>query len=147
VNWSKFFLMNIKFASLILALFLITSCGDTSTSSDKRNKEGILIDPTTNLMWQDNTNVQFYSYSWHKSVDYCGRLSLGGFQDWRLPSLPTLKHIYTQRNIFNFKSSKSFWSSSSNSSYSSYAWYINFDLGNTSRSYKTSELSFRCVRG
>jgi hypothetical protein len=49
-------------------------------------------DPATGLMWahQDNGSL----VNWNQANSYCSNLRLGGYSDWRLPTLSELTNIY-----------------------------------------------------
>lgn len=47
----------------------------------------------TGLQWQDNAVVDTNQYIWTGAVNYCNNLSLGGYTDWRLPSIKELESI------------------------------------------------------
>ena len=53
---------------------------------------GVWTDPATGLTWtkQDNgSNVD-----WNHANTYCSNLRLGGYSDWRLPTIDELQAIY-----------------------------------------------------
>ncbi|MCP4749401.1 MAG: choice-of-anchor D domain-containing protein [Proteobacteria bacterium] len=60
------------------------------------NSEGITIDPSTDLMWQDDgyTDVQ----DWYAALDYCENLELFGYSDWALPYKSELSVLYEKRD-------------------------------------------------
>ena len=47
------------------------------------NTTQIVTDNNTKLQWQDNESV---SKKWTEAIDYCEALTLGGYDDWRLPN-------------------------------------------------------------
>ncbi len=55
-----------------------------------RNDIGIVKDNYTGYMWQDNV---IKSAPFDVAVSYCNGLSLGGYEDWTLPSLEILSTI------------------------------------------------------
>jgi len=84
-----------------------------------RRKETVL-DRATNLTWQDNEDVVNNNYTWGSAIEYCEKLSLGDFQDWRLPTISELITLndfgdsgtYSVNDVFIFKSANKFHSSS-----------------------------------
>ena len=44
------------------------------------------------LMWQKQASSS-YATNWSKAMQYCENLSLGGYSDWRLPSISELRSI------------------------------------------------------
>ncbi len=63
-----------------------------ATSAAQAGQSNTWTDPQTGLMWarQDNgSNV-----NWNQATEYCRRLSLAGYRDWRLPTTDELAAIY-----------------------------------------------------
>jgi hypothetical protein len=54
--------------------------------------DGAWIDPRTKLMWTTNNNPEDKVLVY--AQQYCQVLRLGGFSDWRLPSIDQLKSLY-----------------------------------------------------
>jgi hypothetical protein len=50
------------------------------------------IDPATGMMWTKSDNGA--DVDWNQSRNYCANLHLGGYSDWRLPTLDELQGIY-----------------------------------------------------
>ena len=59
----------------------------------------IVTDTITQLQWQDNPAVATQKMSDKEAVTYCQNLTLGGYNDWYLPSVDELMYIMdlTQR--------------------------------------------------
>ncbi len=114
----------------------------------------IVVDSTTGLHWQDNTDVGGVSRDWQGAIGYCEALSLGGFSDWRLPNINELSSIvdYTKSNpaldssFQNITPANFYWSSTTNASTHSYAWSVYFDSGYQHYGAKIINRPFRCVR-
>ena len=55
------------------------------------NKNGTVTDTSTGLMWQKSDSGQ--GMNWEMALKYSEDLSLGGYDDWRLPSAKELQSI------------------------------------------------------
>jgi len=53
----------------------------------------VVTDTTTHLQWQDTSDVNVTQRPWIDSIDYCEALTLGGYEDWRLPNINELLSI------------------------------------------------------
>jgi hypothetical protein len=62
------------------------------TQVTRERTSGTWSDPATGLMWTGRDNG--YALRWQPAVEYCRSLQLGGYSDWRLPSIDELKMIY-----------------------------------------------------
>jgi hypothetical protein len=131
-------------------LVLITSLGAEFLRVDNKD---IVIDTSTNLMWQDNIDANTTSKSWIDAIKYCESLSLGGYNDWRLPNVNELESIIDYNssnpaisNIFKYVASEFYWSSTSAYNYNNNAIDIFFDDGENSEDDKQDAENFRCVR-
>jgi hypothetical protein len=49
-------------------------------------------DPDTGLMWTIKDNGS--DVNWNQARDYCSKLQLAGYKDWRLPTIEELQGIY-----------------------------------------------------
>ena len=126
-----------------------------------------VTDQVTGLMWQRHRDLQACGKAvcpWKEAHEYCHALDLGGFQDWRLPSIIELVslldfsvEVYLDQTAFPGESNRG-WSAScvapnpSGSAASGCAvadpkpWYINSD-GEVERAFWVySEEFVRCVR-
>ncbi|QOY52619.1 DUF1566 domain-containing protein [Candidatus Sulfurimonas baltica] len=130
---------------------------------------GIVIDNKNNLDWQDNYNDNggnVKQATFYNSIDYCNNLVLGGYDNWKLPTLDEMsmliqeeKGVSTFQNTITEDSSLggvdySYWTSASDIS-GAYSWAV--DMKNSLYGYgylfgqeeigkKDKEASVRCVR-
>ena len=110
-------------------------------------------DPKTNLTWQVQTNPT--KMSWQEAMDYCQDLTLGGFDDWRLPTIRELLSIVDYKSynpaidtdIFPDTVSSYYWSSTTYAHLTNYAWLVNFSIGYDTFSNKSYSYYVRAVRG
>ncbi len=123
---------------------------------EKEVKAGISQDnktwtnPVTRLMWQNPPAKK--EMNWKNAVNYCKKLSLGDYDDWRLPSRNELESLL-RKDARGCKWPSEmlgecgwFWSSSSYASSTDRAWYVDFDDGYVSDGYKRYYRYARCVR-
>jgi hypothetical protein len=104
-------------------------------------------------MWQDNSAAKNTKRDWSGAKRYCQELSLGGYTDWRLPSIKELESIadYSRypnaykKGFKNFTSSD-YWSATPLASDSEYAWGVYFKYGYSSYGNKTHKGYVRCAR-
>ena len=84
-----FQLIIITFMTLLFSQILTASENRFSIQADNT----ILIDNETGLMWpvQDNGS----DISWPAGKEYCKKFSLGGFNDWRMPTREELATLYS----------------------------------------------------
>lgn len=122
-----------------------------------------VTDNTTKLMWQDDDNgtVTGTGMAWEAAITHCEALTLGGYDDWRLPNFNELYSIADRSTSnpsidaafinFEFAATDYYWSSTSIVSQLDTAWVVHFGGGysNVDPTYATkSNINFvRCVRG
>jgi len=129
----------------------------------------VVLDVSTNLIWQDNAAAASTQKQWVTTANYnagnyfdttgdtattyCTNLSLGGYTDWRLPTIDELSGIVksTVNNpaisgIFQHTASNYYWSSTTYAGYSGYAWGVYFLNGNQYYDGKAVSYYVRCVR-
>lgn len=131
--------------------------GKMSESRFKDNGDGTVTDSVTDLMWQKTTVGEM---TWTEALSYCKRLSLGGHEDWRLPTLQELHSLIDHRycnpaiDTTAFPDTVSFphWSSTTyafytdGTLYTGGAWFVHFSSGSIGYSYKSSTHYVRAVR-
>jgi len=97
-------------------------------------------------MWQDESIDIQKKFSWNRAIKYCRNLTLGGYNDWRLPSQRSVQKLYKYKYRLSKVTSGDYWSSSSSSYFPSYAWYVNFRRGDSYTYNKRDRHYLRCVR-
>ena len=119
----------------------------------RNNKSKIVKDITLNLQWQDNNNSKTTEKTFQEAISHCENLSLGGYNNWRLPNIKELLSITDKDNESSinpiFKNTSLiwlYWSSTTDVSSNDFARAIWFRNGGD-WIYPKSSLNFtRCVR-
>ncbi len=116
---------------------------------------GIVSDNVTGLEWQQATAPG--THTWQQAIDYCNNLSLGGKDDWRLPTImelstlmdssipspgPTVNPSYFPSTVASY-----YWSATSNAENTNYVWFVDFYYGNVGYYDKSDYKYVRAVRG
>ncbi|MBI5185204.1 MAG: DUF1566 domain-containing protein [Nitrospinae bacterium] len=117
------------------------------------NGDGTVTDNVTTLVWQQKDDA--IGRTWDEAGTYCGALSLGGYDDWRLPSINELESIVDSRaripsiNAAYFPNANSsfYWSSTTVANFTSLAWYVYFYYGYINFNLESDSDYVLCVRG
>lgn len=83
----------------ILAVVLLTGATVLGRTHAAQVADSVWTDPQTKLMWQREDNgahlpSQQANINRQEAIDYCKRLSLAGYTDWRLPAIDELQTLY-----------------------------------------------------
>ena len=129
------------------------------TNYTRDDSKEIVIDHVTGLMWQDDTAAvkkpwsESYNgdTSGNTATTYCANLSLGGYADWRLPTISELQGIVDHKRIdprlkieiFNVEHGP-YWSSTSSSA--AFVWIVSFYDSIDYEDIKNDPNYVRCVR-
>ncbi len=118
----------------------------------------VVVDNTTGLVWQDDEEAKTVRKTWEDAKDYCQALTLGGYSDWRLPTVRELRSIVdrgrfspnptinpTFQNVMS--NNGDYWSSTTISfNTEDDAWNVNFSSGGDLWHPKSGAYYIRCVR-
>ena len=111
----------------------------------------IVTDNETGLQWQDNETASIMI--WQDAINYCENLTLGDYNDWRLPNINELTSIVDDTKVnpslspvFKFFASYGYWSSTTRAGSSGYAWIVSFYYGYQYYYNKNYSSYVRCVR-
>lgn len=81
----------VLFLLLVLATVGEQACAQNQTPANAPPPVG-WIDPDTGLTWTKADNGS--DINWNDAKAYCSNLRLGGYTDWRLPTIDELQSIY-----------------------------------------------------
>lgn len=139
---------------------LKSTAPDTTPRPSSRERD-LVFDPSTRLTWQDDdytdTHIKpFYEYwgtppngklqDWEGAVRYCRSLDLGGFTDWRLPTITELRSAYLLKSRFSYLKPNRYWSATTSTL--NLHWYVQFNSGESDYDFAPwYSLYVRCVRG
>ena len=134
-----------------ILLIMIGLSSLLSADFTRDSATGIVTDNATGLMWQDDAIGS--QTTWQDAIDRCEALSLGAFEDWRLPNVNELTSLVddTKSNpsidaIFQNSASNYYWSSTTHANNSGDAWVVYFGNGPQHGSGKDYNYYVRCVR-
>jgi hypothetical protein len=102
---------------------------------------GCVIDNLTGLMWERNASGSDHA-DWVGALSYANNLSLGGYDDWRLPNRKELRSLInygvpitydwlSSQGFDNINGSYYYWSSTAHADTPDTAWGVNMVAGGT----------------
>ncbi|MBU2938519.1 DUF1566 domain-containing protein [Lacinutrix sp. C3R15] len=108
--------------------------GENMSYTDHGN--GTVTDNVTGLMWAQEQSTE--AKGWVEAAAYCENLTLGGYTDWRLPSIKELWSIRNQSTGWPYIDTEYFHlvSSDGKEQREQHTWSSNFYLVNTAESKK-----------
>ncbi|BAF73177.1 DUF1566 domain-containing protein [Sulfurovum sp. NBC37-1] len=114
----------------------------------------MIKDPKTNLMWEDTPHVRETKITQPRAKEYCSELQLGGYSDWRLPTIHELLTIVDYNRVspaipkaFSYIEDESFyWTSTRVADEDDAFWGVNFKRGASSKASEYYDRYVRCVR-
>ena len=141
--------------------------GSKALATSKTYKDITIIG---DLMWEKESR----ELNWYEAMEYAKNLRLGGYDDWRLPTIEELGAVVTlcggelvdysdddwediwdkNRANENYQAnygakgfaSSNYWSSTTYAGFSSYAWSVYFYYGRQRNNDKSTSYYVRCVR-
>ncbi|MCD6359901.1 MAG: DUF1566 domain-containing protein, partial [Armatimonadetes bacterium] len=116
------------------------------------NGDGTVTDNVTGLMWQQEDDDT--TRTWDEACSYCDDLTLGGYSDWRLPSVMELICIVNygtynpsiDTTYFSGTNAAYYWSATAYALDSADAWCVGFNDGNADNVAHIDHDYVRCVR-
>ena len=122
-----------------LLLMLLSTLGQADFT--RNNETKIVTDNETDLQWQDNESA---TRTWKNAIKYCEDLTLGNYDDWRLPNINELLSIVDDTKVnpsissaFESFTSSNYWSSTTAIGTHYKAWVVYF--GGQSYSWNDSD--------
>ncbi len=136
--------------------FIIICISCISIFAGNLSKNGNFVsDRTHNLLWQDQKANVIMLGSQEKAVEYCEKLSLDGYSNWRLPSVDEYEYIIDKTRTdeiminpaFQYILPEGYWTQDRTwRTFGRYGYYIYFKSGTAYYENRTYPKFFRCVR-
>ena len=129
--------------TLLVSILILTSL----------SAKDVVVDTTTKLLWQDSSDNKDLAVTYKQAQDYCAKLIISEYHDFRIPTLSELQTIIDYKNYkpailngFNYAPSETFWTSTPFANDKEYVWSINFKKGDRSTRGKHYDRHIRCVQ-
>jgi formylglycine-generating enzyme required for sulfatase activity len=92
-----------KIAHNIGPSFVRCVSGDSQADDVFERHSNMVTNVTQGIDWQDNRKPVIMT-NWKEAIDYCENLDLGGYRDWRLPTINELMYSgYGARKYMKYK--------------------------------------------
>ena len=126
--------------------------------ANKLTKSGdYVIDDANKLMWQDTKENIKILLTQEDANKYCENLNLGGFRDWKLPSVKNYKTIIEKKSkrsllkinkAFKYTKRDNYWAKDRTwiRNFGEYGYYVYFKSGTIYYQNRTYSKYVRCVR-
>jgi len=113
----------------------------------------VVYDSTTQLLWQDANDNKALSITYDEAKEYCSKLVIEEYKDFRIPTLFELQTIVDYKNYkpailtgFKHAANQMYWSSTPFIDDTRDVWLINFTKGSRSVKSKHYDRNIRCVQ-
>ena len=113
----------------------------------------VIYDSTTQLLWQDSNDNKALSITYDEAKEYCSKLTIGEYKDFRIPTLFELQTIVDYKNYkpailtgFKYTANQLYWSSTPFADDNHEVWLVNFTKGSRSVKAKYYDRNIRCVQ-
>ena len=131
---------------LFLAFIALTALLAAEATMVKDSRHG--------LMWEDTPHVRETKVTQPRAKEYCSELKLGGFDNWRLPTIHELLTIVDYHRVspalpkaFSYVEDESFyWTKTRVADEDDAFWGVNFKRGSSSKASQYYDRYVRCVR-
>ena len=134
-------------------IFIITL--PLSSTSLQKGKNSI-IDTTNNLVWQDTKDNITLIFTHEQSAQYCNKLRLNNYSNWRLPTVQEYKTVLDLNREDEIKLNKKFyfvvkddyWTNDRTwlRNFGKYGYYIMIKSGHAYYQNRTYKKYVRCVK-
>jgi len=136
----------------LLCICALALCATKLTKSGN-----YVIDDKNKLMWQDMRDNTKILVTQDNAIKYCEKLNLGGFQDWKLPTIKNYETIINKtrtrtqimiNKAFKYIKRDDYWSSDRTwiRNFGAYGYYVFFKSGTVYYQNRTYPKYVRCVR-
>ncbi len=136
INLNKNHIINITLQKVKEAVKVVAFKEITTTT------KGLFIDGA--LMWQDNKDNITMKIDKISADNYCNKLALNGFSDWRLPDSDDLENLKTKQDKLKYVIDEKYWSDYGKVNFSNND--INAFLGENITDPDSHYSYMRCVR-
>lgn len=136
---------------------LICICALTLFAAKLTRSGNYVIDDKNKLMWQDMRENTKILLTQDKAIEYCEKLNLSGFHDWKLPTIENYETIIDKKRTrvqlminkaFKYVKRDDYWSSDRTwiRNFGAYGYYVLFKSGTVYYQNRTYPKYVRCVR-
>ena len=115
--------------------------------------ERVFVDKSTSLIWQDHQDNRELSITYYQSQDYCEKLVIGKYNNFRIPTLRELQSIVNYKKYdpaikkgFDYVSNEYYWSTTPFADDNKIVWLVNFKKGERTVKDMHYDRHIRCVQ-